>query len=163
MNRIFQLLTAGLLSCLQFTAIGADSPAPPVFQMRLVVDTATEDSEEMVMFDKGKVPEQKETLHVQKKVLIDQSHLKSARVIKDKQLGTSQIEIRFNDEGTKRLAEVTRNMIGKRLAIVIRGQLYSAPNVMTEISGGVATINGSFSEEEARDLAARITDSLKKK
>jgi len=125
--------------------------------MRLVADASSEESEEMVVVGTGK-----ETLPVLKKVLIDQKDLKSVRVSKD-QLGHPQIEIRFTDEGKKRFADVTRDSIGKRLAIVIGGRLYSAPKIMTEISGGRAMISGSFSEQEAKELADRITQSLKKR
>jgi preprotein translocase subunit SecD len=135
----------------------ADSSSPPVFQMRLVADTPSADSEEMLYNDKtvGK----KETLHVMKKVLIDQTDVKSAEVIKNY---PSQISIKFTDEGKKRLAEVTRENIGKRLAAVIGGQIYSAPKIMSEISIGEATIVVS-SEQEAKELVAQITESMKKR
>jgi SecD/SecF fusion protein len=94
--------------------------------------------------------------------LIDQTDLKSAKVTKDNQLGPSQIEITFTDAGKKRFAELTREFIGKRLAIVIGGQLYSAPKIRTEVSGGSAVISGNFGEEEATELVNQITKSLKK-
>ncbi len=159
MKTIIQLLLACLVSQV-FTA--ADQFSGPVFQMRLVADASSEGSEEMVVVGTGKEAAQKETLPVLKKVLIDQKDLKSARVSKD-QLGHPQIEIRFTEEGKKRFAKVTRDSIGKRLAIVIGGQLYSAPKIMTEISGGTAMISGGFSEQEAEELADRITQSLKKR
>ena len=77
--------------------------------------------------------------------------------------GRPQIEILFTDAGGKRFAEVTREGRGRRLAIIIGGQLYSAPQIMSEIAGGRAEISGSFSEQEARDLAARLTESLPKR
>ena len=58
---------------------------------------------------------------------------------------------------------ITRDSIGKRLAIVINGQLYSAPKIMMEIPSGTAVISGNFSEQEAKELAGQITDSLKKR
>jgi preprotein translocase subunit SecD len=158
MKKIIHLLLACLVSQV---VIAADQFSGPVFQMRLVAEASSEGTEEMVVVGTGKETAQKETLPVLKKVLIDQKDLKSARVNKD-QLGRPQIEIRFTDEGKKRFAEVTRDSIGKRLAIVIGGQLYSAPKIMAEISGGTAMISGSFSEQEAKELADRITEALKK-
>jgi len=125
--------------------------------MRLVTNTPSANSEEMLYTDKtvGK----QETLHVMKKVLIDQTDVKSAEVIKSY---PSQISIKFTDEGKKRLAEVTRENIGKRLAAIIGGQIYSAPKIMSEISSGEAIIVVS-SEREAKELVAQITESLKKR
>jgi SecD/SecF fusion protein len=70
------------------------------------------------------------------------------------------IQIVFTADGKKRFAEVTRESVGRRLAIVIDGRLHSAPRIMTAIPGGKAEISGSFSEPEARELAAKITASL---
>ena len=154
MKSVIHLLSVCLLP---LVTLAADSSSPPVFQMRLVANTPSADSEEMVCTDTtvGK----KETLHVMKKVLIDQTDLKSAEVIKR---APTQISIKFTDAGKKRLAEVTRENIGKRLATVIGGQIYSAPKIMSEITSGEANIVVS-SEQEANELVARITESLKKR
>ena len=52
----------------------------------------------------------------------------------------------------------TRDNIGQRLAIVIDGKIYSAPIVRSEITGGKAVISGSFSDQEATDLAVRLSE-----
>ncbi len=44
--------------------------------------------------------------------------------------------------------------VGKRLAIVISGQVYSAPKIQMEILGGSAQISGYFSEQEAKEFAS---------
>ena len=159
MKKIIQLLSVCLLS---LAAVSCNSSLPPVFQIRLVVDAPSGESEDMVVVDKTRAADQKETLHVLKTVLIDQTAVESAKVTKDKQFGDPQIEIRFTKDGKQRVAEVTRARVGKRLAFVIDGQLYSAPKVYEEITSGTARIGGSFSEQEAEELAGRITDSLKK-
>jgi preprotein translocase subunit SecD len=105
--------------------------------------------------------ERKEVVNVQKKVLLDQTALKSVGVVTDG-LGHSQIQITFTDEGRKRFAEITHEKLGQRLAIVINSQLYSAPTVRSEIVGGTAEISGSFSKEEANALAAKIIEAIKK-
>ena len=94
--------------------------------------------------------------------MLDQTDLKSATVSTNAQMGTRQIDISFTDKGTKRFAEVTRQNIGKRLAIIIGGQIYSAPVIQSEIASGNGQITGSFSEQEARDLAAKMTKTLPK-
>src|SRR5205807_373789 len=111
MKKIILLLTVCLL---QFAAFAADSSSAPVVQMRLVSEAPSDETEKMVVMDKSKDASQGETLHVQKRVLIDQTSVKSAKVIKDN-FGQPQIEIRFTDEDKQRFAEVTRDSVGKRL------------------------------------------------
>ena len=105
MKKFIQLISLAFLS---LAAFAADTSTPPALQIRLVADVASSDSDEMIVAGKSKDPSQQDTLHVLKKILIDQTDLKSAKVTKDNQLGPSQIEITFTDPGKKRFAEVTR-------------------------------------------------------
>lgn len=66
---------------------------------------------------------------------------------------TPYVSIQFNDEGGKLFEEITGRNIDKPLAIFVGGQLISAPNVNDKISGGSAQITGSFTLEEANNLA----------
>jgi SecD/SecF fusion protein len=68
-------------------------------------------------------------------------------------LGEPLIEFRLNDTGAKRFADVTRNNIGRQLAIVLDGQLYSAPAIQGAIETGSGEITGHFTPEEAQQLA----------
>ena len=99
-----------------------------------------------------------EKLHVQKKPLLDRSALKSAAVQRNAVTGAPEIAITFTERGAKRFAEVTRDHIGQRLAIVINGEVYSAPKIMAEIAGGKGVISGSFTEQEATELAAKLNE-----
>ena len=153
-----------LFACVvPLAALAASSPAAPIFQLRQVLDAPSGDAEQMVLVHKSGDTAQPERLYVQKKVLLDQTALKSARVIADKRSGNPLIEIVFTAEGKKQFAEVTRGNVGRRLAIVIEGRLCSAPVIRTEIPGGRAEISGSFNGPEARELAAKITESLTKR
>src|SRR6185369_9090152 len=117
-------------SCLiAVAAVAADSSTSQVFQMRLVADKASNETEQMTLVQKWHGQEKQEVLYVQKAALLDQTDLKSATVSTNAQLGFPQIDISFTDNGTKRFAKVTRQNIGKRLAIVIGGRVYSAPNI----------------------------------
>lgn len=69
------------------------------------------------------------------------------------QLYEPYVSIAFNDEGSELFAEITDRNIGKPLAIFVGGELISAPNVRTKISGGSAIIEGNFSIDEATTLA----------
>lgn len=140
----------------------ADLATQPVFQMRLVLDAPSGETELMTRFIMRNGEISKQTFNVQKTVLLDQTTLKSATVITDKTADTHSIEIVFTDAGAKRFAEVTRQNIGKQFAIIIAGQVVEAPMIQDEISGGKANITGTFSEQEAKDLAAKITESLKR-
>jgi protein-export membrane protein SecD len=62
------------------------------------------------------------------------------------------ISISFNDEGKKILSEVTKNNIGKVMAIFLDGQMLSAPVIQDEIPNGQAQITGQFTAEEAKQL-----------
>ena len=68
-------------------------------------------------------------------------------------LGEPQIDFRLNNEGAKRFGEVTRNNIGQRLAIVLDGELYSAPVIQSAIETGNGQITGHFTPEQALQLA----------
>lgn len=75
-----------------------------------------------------------------------------AKVKSDKHIGLS-ISIQMNAEGGDTWAKLTRDNIGKNIAIVLNDKVYSAPIVQSEITGGKAVITGHFTKEEARDLA----------
>jgi protein-export membrane protein SecD len=62
--------------------------------------------------------------------------------------------ISFNSEGAKRFEKITGENVGKRLAIILDEKVFSAPVIREKISGGVATIEGRFTIEEAKELAA---------
>jgi preprotein translocase subunit SecD len=63
------------------------------------------------------------------------------------------VAISFNPDGARVFERVTSENVGKRLAIVLDGKVYSAPVIRDAISGGKAVIEGRFSDQEARDLA----------
>ena len=59
----------------------------------------------------------------------------------------------MNAEGAKAWQRITKENIGKSIAIVLDGFVYSFPTVQNEISGGSSQITGNFTVEEAKDLA----------
>ncbi|WP_026473716.1 protein translocase subunit SecDF [Alkaliflexus imshenetskii] len=67
--------------------------------------------------------------------------------------GSFEIEMSMNSEGAKTWARLTKANIGKSIAIVLDGYVYSFPTVQNEIRGGQSSITGNFSPEEAKDLA----------
>ena len=70
----------------------------------------------------------------------------------DKMQG-NMVNMKMNDRGAQEWATITRNNIGRPIAIVLDNSVYSFPNVNNEITGGSSQITGNFTPEEANDLA----------
>ena len=71
----------------------------------------------------------------------------------DQQFGRPIVTMQMNNDGARRWAALTKANVGKAVAIVLDGVVYSAPNVMTEITGGNSQISGNFTIEDTKDLA----------
>lgn len=82
--------------------------------------------------------------------------LKSARVEFSQTTGVPMIMLNFNKEGADIFSEITKNNIGKTVAIFLDGQIISSPKVNEEISGGEAVITGDFNIKEAKELVGRL-------
>lgn len=65
----------------------------------------------------------------------------------------SEVSMTMNAEGAKAWARLTKENIGKSVAIILDDMVYSAPRVNDEITGGRSSITGDFTPEEAKDLA----------
>ena len=68
-------------------------------------------------------------------------------------ISEQQVSMTMNAEGAKSWARLTKDNVGRAIAIVLDGMVYSAPNVNGEITGGRSSITGNFTPEEAKDLA----------
>jgi preprotein translocase subunit SecD len=90
---------------------------------------------------------------LQKKSLITGDLLTDAQVRIDSQFNQPYVAIEFNSLGAKLFDQVTAANVGKRFAIVLDNNIYSAPVIRERISGGSAQISGSFTEKTAADLA----------
>ena len=86
--------------------------------------------------------------------------VKSAMVVRS-QLGDPQIDFTLTDIGAKRFGETTRDNIGHRMAIVLDGELYSAPNIQSAIETGSGQITGTYTLEAAQELANVLQNPLK--
>ena len=65
----------------------------------------------------------------------------------------ANVSMTMNNEGARKWQRITRDNIGKSIAIVLDGYAYSFPTVQNEIAGGSSQITGNFTVEEAKDLA----------
>lgn len=87
------------------------------------------------------------------------SLIKSAMVMRGDR-GEPQIGFTMQPEAAAAFAKVTGDNLGRRLAIVLDGKLYSAPVIQSPITGGRGQITGQFSSAEALELAATIETPL---
>jgi len=87
--------------------------------------------------------------------VLDGSMLTDAKVGYDSN-GQSAIEFKLNSQGASIFGDFTAKSVGKRLAIVLDGKVYSAPSIKERIGGGSGQITGHFTPEEARDLAIAL-------
>jgi preprotein translocase subunit SecD len=84
------------------------------------------------------------------------TYLKKSNLLFDQTTNRPIVELIFNDTGAELFASITKENIGKQIAIFLDGSPISAPNVNEEITGGKAVISGNFSVEEARVLVGRL-------
>jgi beta-lactamase regulating signal transducer with metallopeptidase domain len=121
-----------------------------LFQIRMVVSEGGEE----LPFVRLNAPAK---LRVANEIILNETHVKSAEVVKDPITGDPQISVRLNNEGAERFAKATRDHVGKQAAIVINQQIVSAPRINEPITGGMLAINGDFSERDAADLARKLS------
>lgn len=84
------------------------------------------------------------------------NYLRKSILSFDQLTNKPQVVISFNEEGKKLFAQITKDNIGKQIAIFLDGEVISSPTVQQEITGGDATISGGFSVEEAKTLVKRL-------
>ena len=87
------------------------------------------------------------------KAPLDGGVVTDARVQYGNTGGNPEVSMSMNAEGANIWARMTKDNIGKQIAIVLDGMVYSYPTVNGEISGGSSQITGNFTLEEAEDLA----------
>ena len=87
------------------------------------------------------------------KAPLDGGVVTDARVQYGNTGGNPEVSMSMNAEGANTWARMTKDNIGRQIAIVLDGMVYSYPTVQSEISGGSSQITGNFTLEEAEDLA----------
>jgi len=106
------------------------------------------------MVDKETKAERKIPYVVQKRTLLTGAELTRAEVQADpNSLGNWQVAIEFSSTGGRIFGETTEANVGRRLAIILDGNLQLAPRINERIPGGKAVITGQYTIEEARDTA----------
>ena len=93
------------------------------------------------------------TYLVNKRSVLTGRDLADAQAAFDARTNEPVISFRFNANGARRFAQVTQENVGKPFAIVLDNEVVSAPIIREPILGGAGQISGSFTVEEANDLA----------
>ena len=91
-------------------------------------------------------------LAIRDEVMVSGEDLVNAMPERDQDNG-SAVGITFNSKGGKQFADATRANVGKPFAIILDGEIISAPRINTPILGGSAIITGSFTVQETNDLS----------
>ncbi len=87
------------------------------------------------------------------KAPLDGSVVTDAREMYSDQGASAEVSMSMNAEGLKEWARLTGENVGKCVAIVLDGYVYSAPVIQTKIEGGNTSITGNFTIQEAKDLS----------
>lgn len=91
-----------------------------------------------------------------KKTDLTGSDLKQASVTFDPNTGKPQVQLTFTSAGAKKFADITSRNVGKIVAIALDQQVIEAPTVQQPIVGGNAVITGSFTTQQANNLAIQL-------
>ena len=103
--------------------------------------------------DKETGTERKLPFVVHKQTYLTGRDLSTARVSIDQNTSEPYVSVEFNAAGARAFADLTDANVGKRLAIVLDGNVHSAPVIRERIPSGRAQITGGFTTQEATDLA----------
>ena len=100
---------------------------------------------------------QETKIPLEEKTVLTGQHITDAKVeIGQRSFGEAQISLNFDSEGAKIFERLTGDNVGRNLAIVLDGIVYSDPVIKERIPNGRAVISGSFSDEEARAVAIAL-------
>ncbi|MCX6929380.1 MAG: protein translocase subunit SecD, partial [Verrucomicrobia bacterium] len=101
-----------------------------------------------------------EEVEVKKRAEMDGSGIKSAMVVRGN-MGEPEIHFTLDTKGAERFAEITRENVHQRLAIILDKELYSAPVIQSPIETGSGQITGQFDNREAFELANVLENPLR--
>ena len=93
---------------------------------------------------------------VKRRVILGGERLTDAGVSFDHQNGQPVVTFRFDSEGARRFADITRANVGQPFAIVLDGKVLTAPVIREPITGGSGQISGNFTVQSANDLAVML-------
>lgn len=120
---------------------------PVTLQVRFLESSPADSLTEMTMTVWGG----HRTFYARPHVILDQRDVGGARVSEEQ--GRPAVELVFVGDAQKKLFDITRSNIGKRLGIVINGHLITAPVIRAPIESGLLVVSGHISERDAEHIA----------
>jgi len=93
---------------------------------------------------------------IKTRVMLSGDMLVDAAATFDNQTNEPAVSFRFNTTGAQKFAEITRDNVGKRFAVVLDDKVITAPVIRSAILGGNGIITGSYTTESANELAVLL-------
>jgi len=160
------LALIGKTAQLEFKMVDDDTKLDPALPASVTQDEA----DKLLAEYKDKLPEGDEILFervvdrktgavtkipylMKSRVMMTGDVLTEARMSPNPRTMAAQVNFSLNSQGAKTFGDLTRANVQKRMAIILDGNVYSAPVIQEPITGGSGVITGRFTDEEARDLA----------
>jgi preprotein translocase subunit SecD len=154
--RVLRIVFVGAtFVCGSANGVWAAEGKTSAFELRRVVSDDENVASEILPWKKGSEPQP--DVKVEKKALLDQRNVKNAVVEKDRLTGKDEVKVTLTKEGAELFSKVTRENIGKRLAVVSGRKVLIAPTIATEITGGTLVISGNFSAQEVQEIATLLS------
>jgi len=146
---ILTVIAASLLGALVWSLFIRDLQAAIRFEVRLAEDRPAPGLREAKVSDSGQL------VYLHDEVVVTNREIESARVIQASGSSKFSISIEFKAAGAEKMQAATRNHIGKRLAILLDGEVVMAPVVKSPI-GAAAVITGGYTRAQAERVAKGI-------
>src|SRR5262252_1501712 len=141
-RRLLEIL--GRTAKLEFRLVDTSMSAQDAQQGRAPSDTE-------VLFEKQ--GDQRVPILVKRQALVEGADLTDAQASFDQRTGEPIVNFKFNSTGARKFGRVTQDNVGRPFAIVLDNEVISAPVIREPILGGSGQISGSFTVEQANDLA----------
>ncbi|UZJ45443.1 protein translocase subunit SecD [Marinimicrobium sp. C6131] len=98
-------------------------------------------------------PEEESLYRLEKRVALQGEHIRDAQMAFNPDTGEPVVNFKLDNDGARRFGDMTRDNIGRALAVVLDGEVITAPVIRSVIAGGSGEISGGFTTTEASDLA----------
>ena len=128
---------------------------PAVIEFKLV-DEKYRDGNLPAMYEKRFQIGTNQPLILRKKTLLNNQMIEEVKKQYNTTIGEYYLSLQFTRTGAMLFKKITSDNIGKRLAILIDGEIYMAPVIQTVIPGGRAQVTGNFDGKEGSDLALML-------
>lgn len=109
-------------------------------------------------YPQATVGSSKDVIYLNPQAELTEAHLQKASVM-DGQNDDKVVLLKFNEEGAARMSRLTATNINQRLALIIDGQVVTAPIIASRIDGGEAMLASGYTQKEAEQLVMRLSGS----